>query len=115
MKKFVPGPTYQEMLNPVRRDLSDLFSITWRRPDNTIHHVVLPKELTGVHANILVLIGKYFPSGSHKVGPAYSTLMEGELAGEIEAGRSIIIGPSTGNFGIGTAYVSGLKGYESIV
>ena len=52
-----------------------------------IRHVVLPKELTGVKANIVVMVGHFFPSGSHKVGPAYSTLMEGELAGEIEPGR----------------------------
>jgi cysteine synthase len=77
--------------------------------------VLLPKELTGVKANIVVMVGHFFPSGSHKVGPAYSTLMEGELSGEIEPGKSTTIGPSTGNFGIGVAYVSRLKGYPAIV
>jgi cysteine synthase A len=122
MKTFVPGPTYQEMLCPQNLpatshelDPLNLFNITWRGPDNRIRHVALPKELTGVEANILVMIGRHFPSGSHKVGPAYSTLMEGELAGEIEPGVNTIIGPSTGNFGIGTAYVSRLKGYPAIV
>jgi cysteine synthase len=76
---------------------------------------VLPKELTGVAANIVVLIGRDFPSGSHKVGPAYATLMEGELVGEIQPGENTIIGPSTGNFGIGVAYISHLKGYPAIV
>ena len=66
-------------------------------------------------ANILVMVGHFFPSGSHKVGVAYSTLMEGELAGEIEPGKRTTIGPSTGNFGIGVAYVSRLKGYPAIV
>jgi cysteine synthase len=61
------------------------------------------------------MAGRWFPSGSHKVGPAYATLAEGELAGEIEPGVSTIIGPSTGNFGIGTAYVSRLKGYSAVV
>jgi cysteine synthase len=92
-----------------------LFDITWRSPDGGIRHIVLPRELTGVEANILVMVGRYFPSGSHKVGPAYATLMEGELAGEIEPGAHTIIGPSTGNFGIGTAYVSRLKGYQAVV
>jgi cysteine synthase len=41
--------------------------------------------------------------------------MEGELAGEIRPGANTIIGPSTGNFGIGTAYVALLKGYEAII
>lgn len=120
--RFIPGPTYKEMLDPRfvaaavdELDPSNLFQISWRGPDREIRHVVLPKELTGVRANILVMAGKYFPSGSHKVGPAYATLMESELAGEIEPGSHTIAGPSTGNFGIGTAYVSKLKGYDAVV
>lgn len=122
MKSYVPGPTYQEMLQPAchpacsdELDPLSLFNITWRKPDNSIRCLALPKALTGVDANILVMTGHYFPSGSHKVGPAYSTLMEGELAGEIDPAVNTIIGPSTGNFGIGSAYVSKLKGYPAIV
>ncbi|HEY9140670.1 MAG TPA: pyridoxal-phosphate dependent enzyme [Bryobacteraceae bacterium] len=131
MKTAVPGPTYQEMLHPellpaairsaalagaaTELDPINLFNITWRGADNQVRHVVLPKELTGVRANIVVLVGRHFPSGSHKVGPAYATLMEGELAGEISPGEQTIIGPSTGNFGIGVAYISKLKGYPAIV
>ena len=125
------GPTYTEMLHPetlpsaIRQkalaaranelDPINLYNITWREPDNSIRHIVLPKELTGVEANIVVLVGREFPSGSHKVGPAYATLMEGELAGEIHQGENTIIGPSTGNFGIGVAYISKLKGYPAII
>ncbi len=125
------GPTYNEMLHPetlpsaIRQkalaargnelDPINLCNITWREPDNSIRHIVLPKELTGVEANIVVLVGREFPSGSHKVGPAYATLMEGEVAGEIHQGENTIIGPSTGNFGIGVAYISKLKGYPAIV
>jgi cysteine synthase len=101
---------YSRELDPI-----NLFNITWRGLDNRIRHVVLPRKLTGVEANIVVLTGRYFPSGSHKVGPAYATLMEGELAGEIQPGKSTIIGPSTGNFGIGVAYIAHLKGYPAIV
>src|ERR1035437_1213815 len=132
MTKFVPGPTYHEMLHPEtlpaalraqaltaactdELDPINLFNITWRAPDNAVRCLALPKALTGVRANIIVMVGRGFPSGSHKVGPAYATLMEGELAGEIEPGVNTIIGPSTGNFGIGTAYVSRLKGYSAVV
>lgn len=131
MEITVPGPTYQEMLHPeclpaaIRSaalagaaselDPINLFNITWRGADSQVRHVVLPREFTGVPANIVVMVGRHFPSGSHKVGPAYSTLMEGELAGEIEPGVHTIIGPSTGNFGIGVAYVSKLKGYPATV
>ncbi len=125
------GPTYQEMLNPellpakVREqaaaaraselDPANLFNITWHESSHSVRHVVLPKELTGVAANIIVLVGREFPSGSHKVGPAYATLMEGELAGKIHRGENTIIGPSTGNFGIGVAYIAKLKGYPAVV
>jgi cysteine synthase A len=122
MKPTVPGPTYAEMLHPelpIRSadelDPINLFNITWRGPDDRVRHIVLPKKLTGVQANIVVLVGRHFPSGSHKVGPAYATLMEGELAGEISPEVHTVIGPSTGNFGIGVAYVSHLKGYPAIV
>jgi cysteine synthase len=96
-------------------DPINLFNITWRGSDNQVRHVVLPPELTGSAAHIVVLAGRHFPSGSHKVGPAYTTLMEGELAGEIVPGVHTMIGPSTGNFGIGVAYISKLKGYPAIV
>jgi cysteine synthase len=117
---------HPELLPPAVRQLAEagaaheldpinLFNITWRGPDSRIRHVVLPKELTGVKANIVVLAGRYFPSGSHKVGPAYTTLMEGELDGEIQRGVHTMIGPSTGNFGIGVAYIARLKGYPAVV
>ena len=125
------GPTYDEMLHPdrlegaIRRhalaarenelDSANLFNITWKDPEQKVRHVVLPKELTGTEANIIVMVGREFPSGSHKVGAAYSTLMEGELAGEIRRGENTIIGPSTGNFGIGTAYIAKLMGYPAVV
>ena len=126
------GPTYEEMLHPgkapaaLRRDALatlgqdelnpiHLFNINWRDEFDRVRHVVLPQSLTGVDANIIVMLGLHFPSGSHKVGPAYATLMEGELAGEIAPGRSTIIGPSTGNFGIGVAYIAKLKGYPAVV
>ncbi|MCK5759226.1 MAG: pyridoxal-phosphate dependent enzyme [Clostridiales bacterium] len=125
------GPTYDEMLE---RDLIDpeikkraekaqvdelnplnLFNITWKDTDNNVRKVILPPELTGIDANVVVLLGKYFPSGSHKVGPAYSTLIEGCVDGTILPGEHTILGPSTGNFGIGVSYICNLMGYESIV
>lgn len=77
--------------------------------------MVLTKELTGTEANIVVLLGKYFPSGSHKVGPAYATLIEGCVDGEIIPGEHTILGPSTGNFGIGAAYICNLMGCKAVV
>ena len=131
MSKVPYGPTYTEMAHPetiepkVRAaalaaaknelDPLNLFNITWKNEHNEVHKVVLPKELTGVNANIVVLLGKYFPSGSHKVGPAYSTLIEGCVDKEIIPGKHTILGPSTGNFGIGVSYICNLMKYDSIV
>ena len=126
------GPTYTEMLHPelidadVRKsalkalkenelDPVNLFNITWKDADNRVRKIVLPKELTGVDANIVVMLGKDFPSGSHKVGPAYATLIEGCVDGDIIPGEHTILGPSTGNFGIGVSYICNLMGYKAIV
>ncbi len=126
------GPTYEEMLHPdkinpgVREralkaakedemDPVNLFNITWKDEAGRVRKIVLPRELTGVDANIVVMLGAYFPSGSHKVGPAYATLIEGCVDGEIIPGKHTILGPSTGNFGIGVAYICRLMGYQAVV
>ncbi len=130
-RKIPFGPTYEEMLHPSKMDEAtrekaikakadeldkhNLFNITWRNDQGFINKIVLPKELTGVDANIVVMLGTYFPSGSHKVGPAYSTLIEGCVHGDILPGQKTILGPSTGNFGIGVSYICNLMGYDAIV
>ena len=133
LKSRIPfGPTYEEMLHPSlaepqvyeqagraqqddELDPLNLFNITWKDRNQEVRKVVLPPELTGVAANIVVMLGAYFPSGSHKVGPAYATLMEGCVDGEILPGEHTILGPSTGNFGIGVAYICRLMGYRAII
>lgn len=131
-RKIPLGPCYEEMLYPEKIDGEiramalnarqeneldpiNLFNITWKDENNKVRKIVLPKELTGVDANIVVMLGTGFPSGSHKVGPAYSTLIEGCVDGEINPGEHTILGPSTGNFGIGVSYICGLMGYKAIV
>lgn len=131
MSKIPFGPTYDEMLSPCTQDKEtrkaaiearkeelnalNLFNITWKDDEGNVRKIVLPKELTGVESNIVVLLGTYFPSGSHKVGPAYSTLMEGCIDKEIVPGKHTILGPSTGNFGIGVSYIANLMKYNAIV
>jgi cysteine synthase len=131
-RKIPFGPTYEEMLHPEIMDATlrgkalkvlkaneldpiNLFNITWKDAQNQVRKIILPKELTGVDANIVVMLGKEFPSGSHKVGPAYATLIEGCVDGEIIPGEHTILGPSTGNFGIGVSYICNLMGYKAIV
>lgn len=129
---MITGPTFAEMLHPYKiapeirqkalralteqpLDPINLFNITWRDASNHVMHIVLPKALTGVDAEIVVLYGKRFPSGSHKVGAAYSVLLEKELFGEVDPAVNTLVWPSTGNYGIGGAWVGGRMGCDSIV
>ncbi|MBI3362030.1 MAG: pyridoxal-phosphate dependent enzyme, partial [Chloroflexi bacterium] len=96
-------------------DPVNLFNITWRGPDDKIKYEVLPKELTGVEAPIVVLFGRDFPTGAHKVGAAYSVLAEMELFGQVDPSKHTVVWPSTGNYGIGGAWVGGRMKTKSIV
>lgn len=131
MPEIVPGPTYAEMRDPLtlpeplrasanaarenELDALNLFNINWKCTGESVDKFVLPRALTGVEANIVVLSGRNFPSGSMKVGPAYTTLAEAEATEHLRPGDKTVIGPSTGNFGIGTAYISRLKQYRALV
>ncbi|WP_126993451.1 PLP-dependent cysteine synthase family protein [Thermosipho globiformans] len=134
MMRKVPviGPTFEEMLNPEKIDPKirkraiemkkkdplhpiNLFNITWKDENNEIYYFEVPKEITGVDANIIVLYAKEFPSGSHKVGATYSVLAEKTVYGEVDPLKHTLIWPSTGNYGIGGAWVSSRMNYRSIV
>jgi cysteine synthase len=129
---IILGPTFEEMLHPqtiapdIRQralaareadplDPINLFNITWRDPQGRIYYHVLPHELTGVAAPIVVLYAKDFPTGSHKVGAAYSVLIEKQLFGEVDPYVHTLVWPSTGNYGIGGAWVGCRMGFRSIV
>lgn len=129
---MITGPTFEEMLHPEKIDPEirakalaalkenpldpiNLYNVTWRDRDNQVYHAVLPKSLTGVDANIVVIYGMGFPSGSHKVGAAYSVLIEKQLHGEVDPEVHTLVWPSTGNYGIGGAFIGCRMGYDAIV
>ncbi len=130
--KLITGPTFEEMLHPgkidpaVRKralemrsidplDPINLYNITWRSPEGEIYYYVVPQALTGVEAPIVVLYSKDFPTGSHKVGATYSVLIEKELFGEVDPAIHTLVWPSTGNYGIGGAYVGCRMNFDSVV
>ncbi len=129
---YVFGPSFAEMRNPetipenlreaarVARsedplDPVNLFNIHWKDDLGQVMALVLPKELTGVSAPIAVLLGQKFPTGAHKVGPAYAIVVEKQVGGAIIPGHHRLVFPSTGNFGIGGSWVGPRMGYESTV
>ena len=129
---LITGPTFKEMLhpekiNPTTRaaaqqarvedplDPINLFNITWKDDNNEIYHYVLPKELTGVEAPIVVLRSTHFPTRSHKVGATYSVLIEKELFGKVDPSVHTLVWPSTGNYGIGGAFVGCRMNFDSVV
>ncbi len=129
---LIYGPTYEEMRDPTRIDPAVraaalearksapldpvcLFDLGWHEPDGTIAHVVVPQELHGQACQIAMLTGRRYPTGSHKVGPAYSIVVEKQIEGECRPGEHDLICPSTGNFGIGGAWVGPRMGYRSVV
>ena len=73
-----------------------------------------PSELTGTPARIIVLLGKYFPTGSHKVGATFGPLVERLVTGRFDPVTQKAIWPSTGNYCRGGAYDSHLLACQSI-
>ncbi len=130
-------PTYKQMCNPelipdkIKAKLKNiglwdlnslnLFRITWKNEPvefgggfGNANYLELPKALTGVDARIIVLIGKYFPTGTHKVGATFGPLVEKLVSGRFDPTRQKALWPSTGNYCRGGAYDSCLLGCDSI-
>ena len=126
------GPTLDEMLHPETVDPAireralaaesadpldpiNLFNIRWRDAQGGLRYFLVPPEITGVEAPIAVMYSVDFPTGSHKVGAAYSVLMDMQLAGDVDPEKHTLVWPSTGNYGIGGAWVGCRMGYDCLV
>ncbi|MGQ9603533.1 MAG: pyridoxal-phosphate dependent enzyme [bacterium] len=130
-------PTYEQMRDPekildgIKKELKsiglwdlhsrNLFRITWKNEPiafgggfGGVNHMEIPKEISGVRARIVVLLGKFFPTGSHKVGATFGPLVEKLVRGEFDPTRQKALWPSTGNYCRGGAYNSYLLGCPSI-
>ncbi|MBP8002611.1 MAG: pyridoxal-phosphate dependent enzyme [Chloroflexi bacterium] len=130
-------PTFQQMINPhlipqaVQEKLQtvglwdlnplNLFRITWHNEPKVsgggfggVNFVEIPPALSGVPARIFVLLGKWFPTGAHKVGAAFGCLAPRLVTGQFDPTSQKAVWPSTGNYCRGGAYDSNLLGCESI-
>jgi cysteine synthase A len=117
-------PGVQDALAGVGPDDADplnLFRVHWHNgPDrqSVVHvpeHLVLPRELTGVEARIVVALGDRFPMiRAHKVLAAYGCLAPRLASGEFDPTRHRAIWPSTGNYCRGGVAVSRLLGCRGV-
>jgi len=87
----------------------NLFRITWKNDVKTglfggVNFLEVPRSLTGVKARIVGLVGKFFPTGAHKVGAAFGCLVPRLVSGEFDPGKHKAVWPSTGNFCRGGAF-----------
>jgi cysteine synthase A len=130
-------PTFAQMKDPstvparVKNELAgiglwdvhprNLFRITWKNEPKEsgggfggVNYLELPPSLTGVPARIVVLVGKWFPTGAHKVGAAFGCLVPRLVTGQFDPTAQKAVWPSTGNFCRGGAYDSALLACTSI-
>lgn len=130
-------PTFEQMKNPeripdhIKEELKsiglwdvhprNLFRITWKNepvPEgggfNGVNYIELPPELTGVKARIIALVGRWFPTGSHKVGATFGCLVPRLVTGQFDPTSQKAVWPSTGNYCRGGAYDAALLACESI-
>ena len=136
-EKNIVIPTFAEMKNPelipdkIKDKLKDvglwdinsynLFRITWKNEPQKkgglfggVNFIELPPELTGVKARIFALIGKWFPTGAHKVGATFGCLVPRLVTGQFDPTSQKAVWPSTGNFCRGGAYNAELLSCASI-
>ena len=97
-------------VNPV-----NLFRITWKNDPasgqfGAPNAFEIPRAITGVKARIIGLVGKFFPTGAHKVGAAFSCLVPRLVSGEFDPEKHKAVWPSTGNYCRGGAFDSVILG-----
>jgi len=99
----------------------NLFRITWHNEPTMeggqyggVNFIELPSVLTGVKARIIVLCGKWFPTGCHKVGASYGCLAPRLVTGQFDATYNKAVWPSTGNYCRGGAFNSKLLSCSSV-
>ena len=124
---YDPSAVPQEILDKLGKtglwdlDPVNMFRISWHNePTLTggkfgkVNIVELPPALTGVAARIICLVGKWFPTGCHKVGASFGCLAPRLVTGQFNPAYHKAVWPSTGNYCRGGAFNSKLLSCDSI-
>lgn len=100
-------------VDPDTADPRNLLRVHWHNDANRTglvdvpDHIVLPPELTGVDAKIVVALGNRFPMiRAHKVLPAYACLVQRLVSGNFNPYSDRAVWPSTGNYCRGGVAIS---------
>ncbi len=119
----VPQKIKQKLAQTGLWDLhsANLYRITWQNEPKEsgglyggVNHFLLPPELTGCRATIIMLAGRWFPTGAHKVGATYGCLVPRLVTGQFDPQKTKAVWPSTGNYCRGGAYISALLACKAI-
>jgi cysteine synthase len=99
----------------------NLFRVHWyndaerTRQVDVPEHLLLPPELTGVRARIVVVLGSRFPMiGAHKVLAAYGCLAPRIVTGQFDPATNRAVWPSTGNYCRGGVAISRIMGCHGV-
>ncbi len=97
----------------------NLFRITWKNDVKSglfggVNALEIPKAITGCDARIVGLVGKYFPTGAHKVGAAFGCLVPRLVTGHFDPTTQKAVWPSTGNYCRGGAFDCALMGATAV-
>ena len=120
---LIPESVLQDLTGVGLWDLNprNLFRISWKNEPKVegggfsgVNYLEFPSSLTGVNARIIALVGKWFPTGAHKVGAAFGCLVPRLVTGQFDPTTQKAVWPSTGNYCRGGAYDSALLASDSI-
>jgi len=117
----IPENIINQLKNVGLQDLHplNLFRINWCNDPESgamdgINYLEIPKEITGVKARIIGLVGKHFPTGAHKVGATYGCLAPYLVTGKFNPEYHKAVWPSTGNYCRGGVFNSNLLAVHSV-